>query len=183
MDRAVGDWGGAMLSTRQRRRLCAGGGALLSLAGGRAQAQRVDKISAVDITRAAQQTTLNDATGAAFRLSDDGNAQYILNRRTGPSKIEMHCAWDDLLLVQSGVGIVRTSRKFKGLAKYSTWEWRAESLVQASEETIAPGDVMRIPAGTGHVITSLGDAPLIYLVVKLRTVDERACGSLPRRGQ
>ncbi len=183
MDRAVGGGSGAVLSTWPCRLRRAGSGALLSLAAGRAQAQRVDKISAVDITRAAQQTTLNDAKGAAFRLSYDGNAQYILNRRTGPSKVEMHCAWDDLLLVQSGVGIVRTSRKFKGLAKYSTWEWRAESLVQASEETLAPGDVVRIPAGNGHVITSLGDAPLIYLVVKLRTVDERACASLPRRGQ
>lgn len=183
MDRAVGDRGGAVLTTQQCRRLCAGFGALLALAAGRAQAQRVDKISAVDITRAAQQTTLNDAKGAAFRLSYDGNAQYILNRRTGPSKVEMHCAWDDLLLVQSGVGTVHTSRKFKRLAKYSTWEWRAESLVQATEETLAPGDVVRIPAGNGHVITSLGDAPLIYLVVKLRTVDERACASLPQRGQ
>lgn len=145
----MGDWGGAVLNARQRRRLCTGGGALLALAGGRAQAQRVDKIRAVDITRAAQQTTLNDANGAAFRLSYDGNAQYILNRRTGPSKVEMHCAWDDLLLVQSGIGIARTSRKFKGLAKYATWEWRAASLVQASEETLAPGMSCAFPREPG----------------------------------
>ncbi len=146
-------------------------------------AQSVDKIGAADIKGAAQQTTLNDSKGVAFRMSRDGNAQYILNRRTSASAVEMHCAWDDLVIVQSGVGILQSSRKFKGLTKYAQWEWRAASLVDPAESTLAPGDVVRVPAGDGHVIAGLGDAPLVYLVVKLRTADEKSCASLPERGR
>jgi hypothetical protein len=54
-------------------------------------AQGIDKIGASDIKLAAQQSTFNDAKGVAFRVSNDGQAQYILNRRTEPNAVEMHC--------------------------------------------------------------------------------------------
>lgn len=146
-------------------------------------AQGIDKIGASDLKLAAQQSTLNDAKGVAFRLSNDGQAQYILNRRTEPSAVEMHCAWDDILIVQSGVGILKTSRKFQRLDRYAQWEWRAANLVEPRETTLSVGDVVRIPAGEGHTIAGLGSAPLIYLVVKLRTADEKSCASLPQRGR
>ena len=146
-------------------------------------AQGIGKIGAADIKSAAQQTTVNDSKGVAFRMSADGNAQYILNRRTTPSAVEMHCAWDDLVVVQSGVGILQSSRKFKGRTKYAQWEWRASSLVEPSKVSLAAGDIVRVPAGDGHQISRLGDAPLVYLVVKLRTADTQSCASLPARGR
>ena len=46
-------------------------------------AQGIDRVGASDIRAAAQLTTLNDSRGVAFRLSNDGNAQYILNVDSG----------------------------------------------------------------------------------------------------
>ena len=104
-----------------------------------------------------------------------------MNRRTAPSEIELHCDWDDLMVVRSGAGVVATSRRVQKPVKYSWGEWRAERLVSAGETTIAAGDVVRIPAGHAHQVLPLGDVPLVYLVVKVRSPGlGEVCGSLER---
>ena len=55
-------------------------------------------------------------------------------------------------------------------------------IVAPTQVSLAAGDVVRIPAGSGHAIRSLGDVPLVYLVVKVRSYDDSACGSLPNGG-
>ena len=148
-----------------------------------ARAQSVDRLAASQLDSVANLATINDSRGGSFRMSSDGAVQYVLNRRTGPSHVEMHCAWDDLLIVRSGSGTLQYSRKVKALRRYASWEWRGQSLVEATNVTLLPGDVVRIPAGEAHVITSLGDAPLVYLIVKNRALHATPCGSLPQRGQ
>ena len=145
-------------------------------------AQRVDRISAADMQEALLESTGSGSRGGVFRASRDNHAQYLLNRRTDASVIELHCAWDDLLVVRSGAGVVQHGSKLRGLERYGANEWRAAELVSPAETSLAAGDVVRIPAGEAHRIKPLGDAPLVYLVVKVRSFEERACGSLPRRG-
>ncbi|MCC6317696.1 MAG: cupin domain-containing protein [Gemmatimonadaceae bacterium] len=124
----------------------------------------------------------SDSRGGLFRAARDNNAQFVLNRRTTASALELHCFWDDILVIRSGLGVLRHGRKVKGLVRYGAGEWRASSLVGASEITLASHDVLRVPAGEAHSISPLGAAPLVYLVVKVRAFEERACGSLPKRG-
>lgn len=145
--------------------------------------QGITRISAAEMQAVLQQSDDSDSRGGLFRAAGDNNAQFVLNRRTTVSAIEVHCAWDDLLLVRSGAGLLRHGRKLRGLTRYGSREWRAKEIVTPNEANLASGDVVRIPAGEAHTIRPLGDAPLVYLVVKVRSWEERACGSLPQGGQ
>ncbi len=141
----------------------------------------IDHISATTLNAALDATMKSGAKGVQFRLADDRNAQYLMNRRTAPSEIELHCDWDDVMVVRAGAGVVHTSRRVQKPVKYSWGEWRAERLVTPGEVTIAAGDVVRIPAGHAHQVRPLGDVPLVYLVIKVRSPEDGAvCGSLER---
>lgn len=126
-------------------------------------AQAVDRIGAADLNAALTQSMSSGSRGVLFRASDDRNAQFIMNRRTEPSHVELHCAWDDVLVIRSGVGVLAHGRKLKQLERYGAAEWRASAIVAPREVNLTPGDVVRVPAGEGHVIIQLGAAPLVYL--------------------
>jgi mannose-6-phosphate isomerase-like protein (cupin superfamily) len=110
-----------------------------------------------------------DARGAILPVSQDGRAQYIINARRDASEPERHAAWDDVMIIQSGYGFLDYSESIKGGARYGRGEWRGGTLtpVPTSLE-LAPGVVVRVPAGVPHVVRPLGAAPLIYLVLKER---------------
>lgn len=108
-----------------------------------------------------------DARGAILPWSLDGRAQYIVNARRDASQPERHAEWDDIIIVQSGYGFVDYSRSIKGGKRYGPGEWRGGVLAPAPTTLdLAPGVVVRIPAGVPHVIRPLGPAPLVYLVLK-----------------
>lgn len=157
--------------------------ATLGTAPARLAGQAVDRIAAADLNAALTQSMSSGSRGVLFRASDDRNAQFIMNRRTEPSHVELHCAWDDLLFIRSGVGVLAHGRKLRQLERYGWAEWRASAIVTPREVNLTPGDVVRVPAGEGHTITQLGAAPLVYLVVKVRSAEATPCGSLPNRGQ
>ena len=157
--------------------------AVLLLSGSRLSAQAVTRISNTDITNALRQTDRNDSHGVAFRIAEDLGAQFILNRRTGPSEIELHCLWDDLLVVRSGMGELQHSNKLRGPSRFSAWEWRATSLAKSRNVALTAGDIVRIPAGEGHTIRPVGDAPLVYVIVKVKSKEDTPCATLPGKGR
>ncbi len=146
-------------------------------------AQDVDRLPNAAIRAAIAQSARSGGSGVAFSTSNDNAAQFLLNRRTTPSAIEMHCAWDDLVIVKEGSGTLRSSRKFRGLFRYATWEWRAKELAVAREVPMEAGDVLRVASGVGHQVVPTSTVPLVYLVIKVRSAEATPCGSLPRRGQ
>ncbi|MGQ0764689.1 MAG: hypothetical protein ACT4OZ_03380 [Gemmatimonadota bacterium] len=156
---------------------------VLGLGASETAAAQVSRISAAAMAAALTKSDESDSRGGLFTASADQNALFILNRRTGASAIELHCAWDDVLFVRSGAGVMHHGRKLRGLKRYGYSEWRATEIVTPTEVNISAGDVIRVPAGEAHTILPLGDAPLVYLVVKMRSFEERACGSLPERGK
>jgi mannose-6-phosphate isomerase-like protein (cupin superfamily) len=110
-----------------------------------------------------------DARGAILPVSQDGRAQYIINARRDASEPERHAAWDDVMIIQSGYGFLDYSASIKGGARYGRGEWRGGTLTPAPTSLeLAPGVVVRVPAGVPHVVRPLGAAPLIYLVLKER---------------
>jgi mannose-6-phosphate isomerase-like protein (cupin superfamily) len=112
-----------------------------------------------------------DSRGAILPVSMDGRAQYIINARREASEPERHAEWDDLMIVQSGYGFVDYSTSIKGGKRFGQGEWRGGVLTPAPTTLeLAPGVVVRIPAGVPHVIRPLGGAPLVYLVLKEKVV-------------
>jgi len=148
-----------------------------------AVAQDVDRVPDASIRAAIAQASRSGSAGVAFSTSNDNAAQFIVNRRTRPSAREMHCTWDDVMIVKEGGGTLRSSCKFRGLTRYAAWEWRAQELVVAREVPMQTGDVLRIVAGIGYQIVTTSNTPLVYLVSKVRSVEATPCGSLPKRGQ
>lgn len=122
----------------------------------------------VDDMRYALDRIKADSRGVTFKTSQDNRAQYILNRRAGPSEPERHSEWDDLFVFQSGAGTVRYGGELRGAQQRGPKEQRGGELIGAFTATVAPGDVLRIPAGVPHQIEPLGDAPIVYLVVKVK---------------
>jgi hypothetical protein len=144
---------------------------------------QVSRISNGDMQRALEKSDESDTRGGRFSAASDGNAQFVLNRRTSPSTIELHCWWDDLLVVRSGAGTLAHSRKIRKPTRVGGYEWRAEAMAVPSSVDLRQGDVVRIAAGEAHQVAPLGDAPLVYLVVKMRSSNEFACGTLPNGGR
>ncbi len=157
--------------------------AIPSVEGWQLRAQGVDRVSASDMQNALVRSLESGSRGGVFRASRDNNAQYLMNRRDEASVIELHCGWDDVLFIRSGAGELEHGRKLRGLTRYGASEWRATQIVTPDSTPLAAGDVVRIPAGEAHRIRPLGDAPLVYLVVKMRSFESTPCGSLPGRGK
>ena len=128
---------------------------------------RVSLLRATEM-RAALERLQPDARGVIFSSSQDRRAQFILNRRTGPSDPELHADWDDVIVFQSGVGTLRFGGRLIGARALSETERRGGQLDNALETKVAAGDVLRLPSGVPHQIEPMGDAPLVYLVIKLK---------------
>ena len=126
----------------------------------------VDRLAPADM-RGMLNAMAVDSRGAILPYSLDGRARYIINARRDASEPERHAEWDDVMIVQSGYGFMDYSRSIKGGKRYGKGEWRGGVLTPAPTTLdLAPGVVVRIPAGVPHVIRPLGAAPLVYLVLK-----------------
>ena len=88
----------------------------------RANGPGIDHITSATLAAALDSTMRSGSKGVMFRLSDDRHAQYLMNRRTAPSAIELHCEWDDLLFVRAGAGTLSHSRRVQGPTMYGYGE-------------------------------------------------------------
>lgn len=149
--------------------------AVASLASTPLVGQGVDHVAAADLRAATARSELSKSRGGAPFYSKDGNAIYLFNRRELASEIELHCGWDDLFWVQSGAGDIRTSERVAEPTLVAESEWRAKKLLSPKSVFVSVGDFVRVPAGVAHEIVPTGDAPLVYLVVKVRSSRAKAC--------
>lgn len=118
-----------------------------------------------------RQSVAPDSRGAILPASIDGRAQYIYNVRRDASEPERHNQWDDIMIIQHGYGHLEYGRSIDGGARYSEGEWRGGILTgDLTTLDLAPGVVIRIPAGVPHVLRPAGAAPLVYLVLKEKVV-------------
>ena len=128
---------------------------------------RVNLLRASEM-RAALERLRPDSRGVMFSSSQDRRAQFILNRRTGASDPELHADWDDVFVFQSGIGTLRFGGQLIGARALGEKERRGGQLDNELVTEVEPGDVLRVPAGVPHQVEPLGDAPLVYLVIKLK---------------
>lgn len=129
----------------------------------------VDRVGVDDIEYALHRISVSESRGVRFHSSQDGNAQFVLNARFDASEVELHCGWDDVLVVRSGYGVLEHGSRVRGERAYTRGEWRARRIVESEEVILKPGDLVRVPAGVAHAVRPLGDAPVVYLVVKNRS--------------
>ena len=97
-----------------------------------------------------------------------GDALYMVIIRSGPGQVEVHEQWDDVVIIRSGHGILRTGYQVDGDRKESSaGNWVGGRIVGGKEVVLSPGDFIIIPAMQGHqYIPRAGDS-LTYWTIKV----------------
>jgi mannose-6-phosphate isomerase-like protein (cupin superfamily) len=105
------------------------------------------------------------------------DAPYLLVGRTKPGSAEIHEHMDDIALIRSGHGTLKTGYNVTGIIKTTDKEpwrnWYYETIKDATERTLSPGDFIIIPAMTAHqYIPDPGDT-LTYWTIKVKNKKNR----------
>lgn len=130
-------------------------------------ARNVTHVTPADVARALRGISA-EANGVIFDAPPDGHAQFLLNRRSQPSRVERHRDWDDIVIVRSGTGELRYGSIVDGDRAFGRGERRDGTIRRPAIAPLAVGDVVRVPAGVAHQVVPTSADALVYLVVKVR---------------
>jgi mannose-6-phosphate isomerase-like protein (cupin superfamily) len=119
------------------------------------------------IARAAASTT------AVARFLPDDVYQYFAAMRKQPGLAEIHRQWNDVTIIRSGKGVLRTGHIVNGQREVSPGEWRGETIQDSINRRLSAGDLVVIPAGMAHQLTPIGSDPLTHVTVKVPVDAER----------
>lgn len=105
--------------------------------------------------------------GAAFKLlnTDPTTPVYVI-RRDGPGKVEVHRTLNDVIIIREGRVTVLIGEKVEGNQEVKPNEWLGGKIIGGKTYNLAPGDILYIPAGLGHLMTPSPGGSVTYLVVK-----------------
>jgi len=108
---------------------------------------------------------------AQLGMSKD-SAPYLVVARTKPGIVEIHEQWDDVAIIRSGHGTLKTGYRVSGEKKITNTppdrEWRGGAIESAEVRNLAPGDFIIIPAMIAHqYVPTTGDT-LTYWTIKVR---------------
>lgn len=103
-----------------------------------------------------------------------GDEPYYISKRTVEGYVEIHEQHDDVVVISSGQGRLRTGRKVDGsklLNGKEPWRnWYGGQIIDFTEKRISPGDFIVIPAMTGHQYLPDKNDTLIYWTIKIKRV-------------
>jgi mannose-6-phosphate isomerase-like protein (cupin superfamily) len=101
-----------------------------------------------------------------FRSSRDQRTQYAAALRNTDGAPEGHDYWDELYLIHSGEGVLELYGEWSGATTPSDGEHRGGTVRSPQSVRVSPGDMIRVPAHTTHRVRLVGDAPLLYVVIR-----------------
>jgi len=102
--------------------------------------------------------------------STDGGSYFLITRIT-QGDVEIHEGWDDIAIVRSGHGILKTGKKLTGhkeSGKAPTREWLGGVIQDGTERKLGPGDFIVIPALLAHQYIPVPGETFQYWVVKVK---------------
>lgn len=113
----------------------------------------------------------NDSIGIALGKSQDSSL-YLLTVRPKTGYVEIHEQFDDVAIIRSGNGTLKTGHQVGKMIRSEGVEpsrnWFCDSIQNASIQKLSPGDFIIIPAMTAHqYIPDSGDT-LTYWTIKVR---------------
>ena len=105
--------------------------------------------------------------GSAYQqLQTDASSLVYVVRRDGPGEVEVHRKLNDVFVVREGNATVLIGEKVEGNREVKPNEWLGGKITGGKTYTLAPGDVLFIPAGLGHLVTPPPGGSFTYIVVK-----------------
>jgi hypothetical protein len=113
----------------------------------------------------------NLGTGAILDKGPEGEPYYI-TKRTLQGYVEIHEQYDDVVVIRSGHGWLRTGRNVNGskllIGEKPKRNWYGGEITDFNEKRISPGDFIVIPAMTGHQYIPDKNDTLTYWTIKLQ---------------
>jgi len=104
--------------------------------------------------------------------SGEGNEDYYIVQRNVEGYVELHEQWDDVSIIRSGHGVLRTGREvtgYKFVFGEKPWRsWSGGQIENAKVTNINPGDLIIIPAMTGHQYIPNSNDTLTYWTIKIK---------------
>ncbi|MGC2636883.1 MAG: hypothetical protein WA294_06870 [Acidobacteriaceae bacterium] len=106
---------------------------------------------------------------AGTTLFNYGRYNMQLSVRTISGGAEVHAHWDDVMIVEQGAATLLTGGTVVGGQTDAAGETKGVKIEGGQSQTIAPGDIVTVPAGTPHQI--LLGPNVIYgaVVIKIYT--------------
>jgi mannose-6-phosphate isomerase-like protein (cupin superfamily) len=95
---------------------------------------------------------------------------YSLTHREATGGIEVHLAWNDVFVIQSGSATLLTGGSLAGAKEASAGELRDGVLTGGTLAKVKPGDVVIIPAGSPHQVQLAAGERVTYLTFKVAVV-------------
>jgi mannose-6-phosphate isomerase-like protein (cupin superfamily) len=113
----------------------------------------------------------NDSIGATLGKSQD-STPYLLTVRPKTGYVEIHEQFDDVAIIRSGNGTLKTGHQVGKIIRSEGVEpsrnWFCDSIKDATLQKLSPGDFIIIPAMTAHqYIPNSGDT-LTYWTIKVK---------------
>jgi len=138
-------------------------------------AQQAKSDSVVFFTRsqvdsAARSTHTPEKPGRLLAASNEKES-YLVVVRVKPGDVEAHEQFDDVAIIRSGHGILRSGFVLKGAkqtGKPGAQEWLGGEITDKRDRKVGAGDFIVIPAMLAHqYIPDAGDS-LVYFTIKQR---------------
>jgi mannose-6-phosphate isomerase-like protein (cupin superfamily) len=98
-------------------------------------------------------------------LNGPGSIVYIL-RRDKTGEAEVHMAFNDIYVVESGHAKITVGGRVTGNRETLPTEWLGGDISGGTDYSLAPGDVLFIPAGAPHKVLVSPKASITYVLVK-----------------
>ena len=110
-----------------------------------------------------------DASFAEGAILFEPGGNYAINtsRRDSPGEVELHEKDSDIFYVLKGSATFITGGTLLDGKKVAENEIRGTQLKGGAPQTLGPGDVIVVPAGTPHLFKEV-QAPFLYYTVKVR---------------
>jgi mannose-6-phosphate isomerase-like protein (cupin superfamily) len=103
------------------------------------------------------------------RSADD--APYLVVTRNKPGDVEIHEQYDDVAIVRSGRGTLKTGYEITGQkesGKEPSREWLGGVIMNPKQRSLSPGDFIVIPAMMPHQYIPNDGETLTYWTIKVK---------------
>ena len=108
-----------------------------------------------------------DKGGSGATLGDFGSHALKLSVRSSSGGAEIHAHFDDVLVVTEGSASLITGGTLVDPHTGSDGESKGTSILNGVTQTVSPGDVVHVPAGTPHQLLIAKGVLFSAFVVKI----------------